>query len=98
MSGNAPKSQSSRKRAIRVLTWTSLAVMPFLAVLTLGSGLLPALTSDTPAIPGGLQVAETRALAQKGDDLASLNQVATADSLDEFMNNWQDTVRRRPSP
>jgi hypothetical protein len=98
MSGNAPRSHSDRKRTTRIVTWSCLALIPVLAILTLGTAVLPALTGDSPAVPGGLQIADTRALSALGDDLASLNQAAPANSLDDFMNNWQDTVRRRPSP
>src|SRR5262245_40149416 len=98
MSGNAPRSNSDHKRSTRVITWSCLTLIPVLAILTLGTAVLPALTGDTPAVPGGLQMADTRALSAVGDDLASLNKADAANSLDEFMNNWQDTVRRRPSP
>src|SRR5262245_23048093 len=73
MSGNALKSHSGRKSVTRVLTWTCLALIPALAILTLSTGLLPALTTDTPSgLPGGLQVADTRALTAQGDDVASI--------------------------
>src|SRR5437899_1932336 len=99
MSGNAPRSHSDRKRTTRILTWSCLALIPVLAILTLGTAVLPTLTGDTPSgVPGGLQVADTRALSALGDDLASLNKASPANTLDEFMNGWQDTVRRRPSP
>jgi hypothetical protein len=98
MSGNAL--HSGRKRVTRTITWACLALIPALAIMTLGVGLLPALTgSDTPAgVPGGLQVADTRDLSNQGDDLAAVAPAATPDSLDGFMDNWQNTVRRRPSP
>ena len=98
MSGNAPRSHSDRKRATRIVTWSCLALIPVLAILTLGTAVLPALSGASPAVPGGLQLADTRALTALGDDLASLNRATPANSLDDFMNNWQDTVRRRPSP
>ena len=98
MSGNARRSHSDHKRATRILTWSCLALIPVLAILTLGSAVLPTLTGETPSVPGGLQIADTRALSAVGDDLASLNQAGPANSLNDFMNSWQDTVRRRPSP
>ena len=99
MSGNALKSVSGRKSVTRVLTWTCLALIPVLAILTLSTGLLPALSSDAPTgVPGGLQIAETRALTAQGDDVASVGKTGTANTLDDFMNDWQNTVRRRPSP
>jgi hypothetical protein len=99
MSGNALKTHSSRKRATRALTWTCLALLPVLAVLTLGTGLLPALTADNlPDVAGGAQIAETRAFSTAGDDVTAAAPAAAPGNVDEFMNNWQNTVRRRPSP
>jgi hypothetical protein len=81
----------------RRLTWTLLAVVPALAIVTLAAGVLPgSLTGAAPALPTGIAAAETRALSALGDDLASLTGAKADD--EQFANQWQNTVRRRPSP
>jgi hypothetical protein len=83
----------------RRLTWTLLALVPVLGVAALGSAIVPSLTAGTsPAVPGGLLVGETRELAQKGDDLTALTAREQPKNLDQFLNDWQNTVRRRASP
>jgi hypothetical protein len=85
------------------LTWAGLVVVPALVIVALGSGVLPALlgNSATPA-PGGLLLAETRDFTFNGDDLASLSASAVEPgkhtTIDQFMDTWQNTVRRPPSP
>jgi len=88
---------TSRTSTARRLTWTVFAAVPALAILTIGSGVLTGnLSSGTT--PSNGTVADTREFSVKGDDLAALTG-AKADGSDEAaMNQWQNTVRRRPSP
>jgi len=99
MSGQA---KESRRKAHRVVTWTCVTLVPALAIMALGTGLLPVLASSAPAdVPSGLLVAETRAFAAQGDDLSAVTAAAKpadGESLDQFVDSWQNTVRRRPSP
>jgi hypothetical protein len=86
------------------LTWTCLTLVPALAIVALGSGLLPVLAggSASATVPDGLLLAETRAFAAQGDELSGVTASVTAQqgeqSIDQFMDSWQNTVRRRPSP
>jgi hypothetical protein len=79
-------------------------VVPALAVVALGSGLLPTmLGSQSAPAPGGLLLSETRALTFQGDDLAGLGaatayKAGEAASIDQFRETWQNTVRRPASP
>jgi hypothetical protein len=86
-----------RTNMARRLTWTVFAAVPALAILTLGSGVFTGnLTGG--AMPSQTTVAETREFSRQGDDLAALTG-AKADGSDEAaMSQWQNTVRRRPSP
>jgi hypothetical protein len=86
------------------LTWTCLTLVPALAIVALGSGLLPVLASGSTSatVPDGLLLAETRTFAAQGDDLSGVTAGVTGQqgdqSIDQFMDSWQNTVRRRPSP
>jgi hypothetical protein len=85
------------------LTWAGLVVVPALVIVALGSGVLPALFDNSAAsAPGGLLLAETRDFTFNGDDLASLSASSVAPgqhtSINQFMDTWQNTVRRPPSP
>jgi len=80
-------------------------VVPALAIVALGSGLLPTMLGSPSAasVPGGLLLHETRALANDGDDLAGLVAATAykaegALSLNQFQDTWQNTVRRGASP
>jgi hypothetical protein len=92
--------QTSRRKGARALTWTCLTLIPALAIVALGTGLLPTLADTSVPAPSGLLVAETRAFNTQGDDVSGLvaNQADDRDSVDQFMDHWQNTVRRRPSP
>ena len=88
---------SRRKGYARRLTWTLLAAVPAVAVVTLGAGVLPgSLVGSAPSVPAGVAADDTRALSALGDDLASLTGAQADD--DQFAAQWQNTVRRRPSP
>jgi hypothetical protein len=88
---------SRRKGSARTLTWILLAAVPALAIVTLASGVLPgSLTAQAPAVPAGVAADDTRALSTLGDDLASLTGARADD--EQFAAQWQNTVRRRPSP
>jgi hypothetical protein len=87
------------------LTWTCLTLVPALAIVALGSGLLPTLAagSATPTVPGGLLLEETRAFNAQGDDVTGVTagvvgQSADVGGIDQFMDSWQNTVRKVPSP
>lgn len=81
----------------RRLTWSLLAAVPALAIVALGAGVVSGNLSDQSA-PASVSVEDTREFARQGDDLAALTN-AKAESTDEsVMNQWQNTVRRRPSP
>jgi len=101
MSGQPKHSQ---RKGSRALTWAGLVVVPALVIVALGSGVVPALfgTSSAVSAPGGLLLAETRDLTFNGDDLASLSASAVDPgkhtSINQFMDTWQNTVRRAPSP
>jgi hypothetical protein len=89
------------RKGTRALTWTCFTLVPALAIVALGYSLRPAAFANTPAVPGGLLVAETRAFAAAGDDVSAVNATAApaaGQAIDEFMDGWQNTVRRRPSP
>jgi hypothetical protein len=88
---------SSRTSTVRRLTWTVFAAVPALAIVTIGSGVLTGNLSGGTT-PSNATVAETREFSVKGDDLAALTG-AKADGSDEAaLGQWQNTVRRRPSP
>ncbi len=88
--------KNSRRKASRTFTWTCLVMVPALAIVGLGTGLV--LTTGGPATPNGLQVAETRALAAQGDSVTATARAADQGSLAEFADSWQNTVRVPPSP
>jgi hypothetical protein len=88
---------SRRSITARSLTWTMLAAVPALAILTLGSGVFTgSLTGST--VPATASVEDTREFSRQGDDLAALTGSKSDGSDDSAMNQWQNTVRRRPSP
>lgn len=93
MSGH---SKHTRRKASRTLTWAVLVLVPALAIVALGSGL--SLLATGPAAPGGLLVAETRDFATNGDAVAATVNPANAGPVDQFMDEWQNTVRLPPSP
>jgi hypothetical protein len=84
--------KTSRRKASGVLTWTCLVLVPALAIIALGTSL--SLTTGGPATPAGLQVAETRAFAAKGDAVTATDK--PADQADG--DTWMNTVRVPPSP
>ena len=93
----------SRRKVARALTWACLVLVPALAIVALGSGPLAALlgSQSSATAPTGLLLAETRALTAQGDDLSGVASAVKAgdqESIDQFMDTWQNTVRRRPSP
>src|SRR5262249_51600351 len=88
---------TSRTITARRLTWTVFAAAPALAILTIGSGALTGSISGG-VTPSNSTVADTREFSRQGEDLATLTG-AKADGSDESaLNQWQNTVRRRPSP
>jgi hypothetical protein len=88
---------SRRSISARSLTWTMLAAVPALAILALGSGVMTGSLTGSAA-PATASVEDTRELSRQGDDLAAMTG-SKADGSDEAaMNQWQNTVRRRPSP
>ena len=93
MSGH---SKHTRRNASRTLTWAVLIVVPALAIVALGTGL--SLFATGPAAPGGLLVAETRDFATHGDAVTAAVTPANAGPVDQFMDEWQNTVRIPPSP
>jgi len=88
---------SSRTFTARCLAWTVFAAVPALAILTIGSGVLTGNLSSG-ATPSNVTVADTREFSVKGDDLAALTGAKAEGSDEAAMNQWQNTVRRRPSP
>lgn len=91
------KNSNSRRHGARALTWACLVLVPVLAFVALGSGLGSALTSESAPVPSGLMVAETRDFASQGDQVA-VSAKPIDGSIDQFMDGWQNTVRRAPSP
>ena len=88
---------SRRSFSARSLTWTMLAAVPALAIVTLGSGVLTgSLTGSTT--PATASTADTREFSRQGEDLAALTGSKAEGSDEAAMNQWQNTVRRRPSP
>ena len=83
--------------AARRLTWSLLAAVPALAIVALGAGVMSGnLSEQSP--PASASVEDTREFARQGDDLASLTNAKTDVTDESAMNQWQNTVRRRPSP
>jgi hypothetical protein len=92
---NSPRPGNSARR----LTWTLLVAVPVLGIAVLGSNVIPSLASGpSPVVPGGLLVSETREFAKRGDDVTALTAREPAKDVDQFLNDWQNTVRRRASP
>lgn len=88
---------TNRRNVTRQVTWTVLAAAPALAIVTLGAGVFSGSMTSGP-VPANTSMADTREFSRQGDDLAALTG-AKADGTDESaMNQWQNTVRRRPSP
>lgn len=94
MSENVTNRPSSTGRR---MTWTLLAAVPVLAIVALGSGVVSGSFADQSA-PASVSVEDTREFARQGDDLASLTNAKTEAGDDSSLNQWQNTVRRRPSP
>ncbi len=92
------QSNHSRRKGARAATWAGLVLVPALAIVALGAGVLPALfDSHAPAaVPSGLLLAETRAFTVQGDDVSLVKDGATDPSMDRFMDTWQNTVRPFP--
>jgi hypothetical protein len=88
--------QHTRRKASRTLTWTVLVLVPALAIVALGTGL--SLFATGPATPNGLLVAETRDFAAQGDAVTAVINPTNAGTVDQFMDQWQNTVRLPPSP
>lgn len=92
---NTPRQSSPARR----LTWALLAAVPVLGIAVLGTTVLPSLASGpSPAVPSGLLVGETREFAKRGDDVTALTAREQPKDVDQFLNDWQNTVRRRASP
>ena len=92
---NTPRPGNSARR----LTWTLLAVVPVLGIAILGTTVLPSLNAGpSPVIPSGLLVSETREFAKRGDDVTALLAREQPKNVEQFLNDWQNTVRRRASP
>lgn len=80
---------------VRTGTVAVIAVVPLLAIALLATGLF-SFPSDLPNTPGGFMVQQTRDFNHSG-------QLQTAPAakdmpVEEFMTNWQNTVRTPPSP
>ncbi len=83
----------------RRLTWTLLAAVPVLGIAVLGSNAISSFSAGpSPTIPSGLLVGETREFAKRGDDVTALTAREQPKNVDQFLNDWQNTVRRRASP
>jgi hypothetical protein len=87
---------SSRSNGARALTWAGLVLIPALAIVGLGTGV--SWTMSGPSTQGGLQTAETREFAANGDAVAATTQPVKQNSIGEFSDSWQNTVRIPPSP
>jgi hypothetical protein len=91
-----PEHRNSPQRTTnRILTWTMLVIVPALAIVALGTGLS---FTGGPAVPAGLQVAETRDFAAQGDAVTATAKPAEQGSIADFADTWQNTVRVPPSP
>jgi hypothetical protein len=90
------QSKLTRRKASRTMTWAALVLVPALAVVALGTGL--SLFATGPAAPGGLLVAETRDFAAQGDAVTAVANPTHAANVEQFMDDWQNTVRLPPSP
>jgi hypothetical protein len=88
--------KSTRRKASRRLTWAVLVVVPALAIVALGSGLSALLSGGPPIAAASL--ADVRALAAKGDMVTAVTKPVDSASVDQFMDEWQNTVRLPPSP
>ena len=89
-------SRSTNKRSLGTLV--ALVLVPVAAVAVLGVGLG---TASGDSAPGGLLLNDTRAFTAAGENLAAdPAAVARADEtkVDEFLTDWQNTVRSAPSP
>jgi hypothetical protein len=86
----------TRRKASRTITWAVLVLVPALAIVALGSGLSALFSSGPPVAAGSL--ADVRALAAQGDMVTAVAKPADATSVDQFMDEWQNTVRLPPSP
>lgn len=88
---------SRRPSTARTVTWTVLAAAPALAIITLGAGVLSGSLSSGN-VPANTSMTDTREFSRQGDDLAALTGTKSDGSDESAMNQWQNTVRRRPSP
>jgi hypothetical protein len=86
----------TRRKASRTLTWAVMILVPALAIVVLGSGLTAILAGGPPVAVGSM--ADTRALAAQGDMVTADAKPIDAGTVDEFMDEWQNTVRLPPSP
>jgi hypothetical protein len=86
-----------RSNTARNVTWTVLAAAPALAIVTLGAGVFSGSLSSGN-VPSNTNMADTRDFSRQGDDLAALTGTKADGSDESAMNQWQNTVRRRPSP
>lgn len=82
---------------VRTGTLMGLAIVPLLAVALLGAGLLN-LSGQVPGLPGGLMIQQTRAFNLNGQAVPAPQADSAAMPVEEFMTNWQNTVRTPPSP
>ncbi len=86
----------SERKATRVATWASLILVPALAVVALGTSL--SLATGGPATPSGLLLSDTREFARQGDAVPAAATTADQGTVDQFMDTWQNTVLKPPSP
>jgi hypothetical protein len=87
---------TSRTQSTRSLAWTFLAAVPALGILALGSGVLTGELSGSASPPPS--IADIREFNRLGDDLAGVTDVKAEPTSDAALDQWQNTVRRRPSP
>ncbi len=88
---------SRTSNVARGLTWTLLVAVPALAILSLGAGVVSGRLTST-ASPANASVLDTRDLARQGENVAAVTSTAAEGNDDAAINQWQNTVRRRPSP
>jgi hypothetical protein len=85
---------SRRSFSARSMAWTLLAAVPAVGILALGAGVMTG--EMTGSAPPTASVSDTRELNRLGDDLAGLTGAPA--SNETALDQWQNTVRRRPSP
>jgi hypothetical protein len=74
-----------------------LVAVPALAIVSLGAGVVSGRLT-TSASPTSASVLDTRDLARQGENVAAATATAADSNDDAALNQWQNTVRRRPSP